>query len=332
MPGMEDVFKDVSFSDATISTDGSGLPVGANADSPPAKGATTGDSPAPDAHQDTDSTGKVDTKVDATGKTQTTTPAADKPAPYDKDPKWLKARAAEKALQDLKDEFGLASEDEVRSLLAKGKSLHEKLGTRDADQLLKDADDLAKANKEKAKADEVQRRSGETPEQTITRLERNQQVLTKQLEENRRAQEDYAESERAITQYSQDITSVIDSLDEPVPETHRGMLATLLGVDNPMNEFDITDRASVRKAARGMVSKFNEFVKTVEQGAIDRYAAGKSKLTVTQPGGGHDATTTTKTTAESLKPLAKGLSNDDVFAQANREFAEVLAKGIINAP
>jgi hypothetical protein len=330
---MEDVFKDVSFSDATISTNGSAVNPGANADSPPAKGAITGDSPKPDANQGTDGKGKVDTKTtdDPTKKVDGST-AAEKPLPYDKDPKWLKARAAEKTLQDLKDEFGLSSDDEVRAFLAKGKSLHEKLGTRDADQLLKDADDAAKARAEKAKADEAQKRSGETPEQTIARLERNQQVLQRQIEENRRAQEDYAESERAIAQYTQDINSVIDSLDEPVAETHRGMLATLLGVDNPMNEFDITDRASVRKAAKGVVGKFNEFVKTVKQEAIDEYAKGKSKLTVTQPGGGHDATTTTKTAGEDLKPLPKGLSVDDVFAQANREMAEVLVKGLANAP
>ena len=64
-----------------------------------------------------------------------------KPPPYDQDPKWKQARAAEKALNELLEEYNFTSTDDLKEALQKGTKLHEtELGDdEDIDTLVKEA-------------------------------------------------------------------------------------------------------------------------------------------------------------------------------------------------
>lgn len=313
--GFEDIFADVKFDDVQLNSDANDG--GNDGTPPPSTQGQPGATPPPTDQQAADSKepasdGKSDTSKDG-----------DKPLPYDQDPKWKKARAAEKALSDLLNDHGLLDVEELKEALATGKTLKEVLGDRDAAKLLEDSKKLAEINKHWDAEKAAKERGEMSPDDYIAKLEQENQKLRQSSDEFRTEVEERERSKKLIADFTQDIDRVIDSVEAPFQESERDLLRLYLGVDNPANLIDIENRAEVRKMAKDGVAKFQNLVQAIKQHAIDEYAAGKSKLTVDTTKGSANTQNVTQP-----KPIPKDASVDDVFASAQDEMLEIIAKGL----
>lgn len=277
-------------------TDDKGQPV----DSPPTKTDDTG-------AKVTDSPPVKDDKGDET-----------KPPPYDQDPKWLAARAAEKRMADIMDKHGVSDPDELETLLEEGTTTKELLGDHDASQLVKDSEYLKQVQDYWAEQEAIKQHNDESPEDSVKRLQeenRNLRTESQSKDADRTALE---QSQTTLSNFEADVNTLVESvpdLDEPSKE----MLNLMLGVDNPINEIDISKRGDVRKTAKVNIEKFNTFVKTVKQQAVDQYAAGKSEtVPISKSAGSEAAPAVTKHT------VPKDASVDETFDVAKKELIEVL--------
>ena len=314
--GFEDIFQGVQFADAKVAT---GAQDAGNAGTPAPVVDDKGQkvvTPATPADQVAGDKAP-EQKVAETDK------AADKPAPYDQDPKWKKARAAEAALDAILQEHNLLDIEELKAALASGQSLKQILGARDAKKLLEDSDYLAKVKGHWDAEKTAKAREGETPEARIERLEKENTELKRTHSEFKSTVESREHAQKVVQNYGSEVDKVIGSLESPVPTTEKELLTLFLGVNNPANMIDIEDQTAVRKMARDGIARFQTLVQSIKQAAIDEYAAGKSKLTVdTTKGGSAPVQSGTR------KPLDPKLTVDQAFERANAEFLEVLTKGL----
>ena len=315
----EDLFADVKFDDAQLDLGGDGGNAG---NPPPAKDTgQAGDSPPPPENQD------AGDKDPATGaepdKTKDGSKDDSKALPYDKDPKWLKARAAEKALNEMLQEHGLLDVEELKDALKTGKSLKEILGDRDAKKLLEDSKRLAEINEHWDAEKRTKEREGMSNEDYIAKLEQQNLELKRSSEDFRSTVAEREHSKKVIESFTRDIDRVVETAELELSDSERSLLRLYLGVDNPANMIDIEDRTAVRSMAKEGVTKFQTLIQSIKQHAIDEYAAGKSKLNVDTSKGSSNAETVVQP-----KPIPKDASVDDVFAAAQDEMLEIISKGL----
>lgn len=328
--GFEEIFQGISFQDAKIQTGGEVQDAG-NAGTPaPAQG-QQGGTPTATADQtagDTKSDGVGDQSDKGTGLADATKKAegGEKPAPYDKDPKWLKARAAEAALDAILQEHGLLDVEELKAALAKGQSLSQLLGPRDAKKVLEDAEYAAKVRQHWDKEKQAKALEGETPDARVARLEKENEELRRSSEEFRNDVQTREHAKKVVENFGTEVERVISAVvgETPLPAHEKDLLKLFLGVDNPANLIDIEDQTAVRKMARDGIGQFQTLVQKIKQAAIDEYAAGKSKLTVdtTQSGPANVQTGVER------KPLPKNLSVDQAFDARKQELTEILLQGL----
>jgi hypothetical protein len=332
--GFEDMFQGVSFQDATIKTDG--MPAGGTQDAgkagtpAPAQGQSGGSPTAPANQtagtQGSETPGAKSDKGTGLQDAAKTAEGGEKPAPYDKDPKWLKARAAEAALDAILKESGLLDAEELKAELAKGRSLAQILGNRDPKKVIEDAEYAAKVRQRWDQDKRAKSLENETPEARIARLEKENEDLRRSSEDYRSGVESREHAQKVVQNFGSEVDRVISAItgETPLPAHENELLKLFLGVDNPANLIDIEDQVAVRKMARDGITKFQTLVQKIKQAAIDEYAAGKSKLTVdTTKGGSADV----QTGMQKAK-LPPNATVDQAFEAANAQFLEILQKGL----
>jgi hypothetical protein len=238
---------------------------GANADSPTGADAKSDSSP--------------DVVVDEKGK----------PLPYDKQPKWVAARAAEKKLNDLLKANDLTDPDDLLDLVQRGKTVKGKLADlNQLDGLIEKATKLDKYEAYWKEQEELQKRQGEDPDQTIKRLE-GKLNERERAEARRRAETEHVENtKRAISAYETEVHSLIGEIE--VPKEQRAFVAEFFGVGNPCNDIDITDRKAVKKLVADGLKKKEAY----DQAVIKAYLESKKGIPA--------VTSTAGTSADGTKP------------------------------
>ncbi len=187
-------------------------------------------------------------------------------------------------VEEILDEYGLDSAEDLKGFIAHLADMEGKIGDNDLDALIENTKTLQKYQANWQQQEEEKQREKETPEETIARLEKEK---TQALDKNK-TQADKQKKSRAakiaIDEFNDTITSVIEGNKE-VPKEYRGIINEFMGVKNPINEVDITDKAAVRRLTKAGIKKIQVF----EQGVIKRYLDGKVKIpkvtsTETTPG------------------------------------------------
>ena len=188
------------------------------------------------------------------------------PAPYDQDPKWKSARAAEKQLTELMETTGF---EDVESLAEHLKT------TKDIDlaEIMEDSQTLKQYKEYWAANEESKLRQEETPEQTIKRLEERNVKIDNERMSEKESQSEIVNAEKALNNYNKTVTSIVSSNDS-IPEAQREFLNMFLGVDNPANEVDIDDPKAVKAMAQQGVKKYQSFVESI----LKDYRDGKLKI------------------------------------------------------
>lgn len=241
------------------------------------------------------------------------------PLPFDQDPKWLSARAAEKQLTTILEQYGFDTAEDLEEALESGVSLQELLGDRDAESLIESADTLSRYEEHWSKQEREKTLENETEVDTITRQERENQELRDKLKRVDDTNRETAESKTLLKDFNSTITEVVKNSSLPGPESEMAQL--LLGVDNPMNIIDIGNKSEVGNTATTVLKKFSNFITDLKQTTIDEYVAGKSNITPISP-------TDTPPATKPGAPIPENISVDDAFGLAHSSMLEVVKKAM----
>lgn len=255
-------------------------------------------------------------KVKAEGK--------DKPPPYDQDPKWKKARAAEARVDKILEKHGLKSVDDIDFQLETGLTISEILGGRDAKKLIEDYESI-RAWKDKVETywkeqEQKKLEEEETPEETVARVKKEAADLKKQAADEKKRREETEGLKKAVADYNNIVDGIVEK--EGLTKQDAEMAKLLLGVNNPFNEIDINDKSAVKKMAKENASKFKAFLDSVRQTAIDDYSKGKSKFIPIS------STETPAKESVSKKKLPDNATVDQTFEACRDELLSVLTGGI----
>lgn len=265
---------------------------------------------------------ETETKVELETKTETET--EEKPLPYDQDPKWLAARAAEKNLNEILADHNIDDVGELKNLLSTGMTLKEILGDRDAEQIKLDLTHATTHRRNLAHWEEQKRIKEEENLDPDERADLyKKKLLDKETEEANKKLEagKVDEAKTMIDGYNTRIGKILEG--QGFDDNTTMMAELVLGVNNPFNDVDITDVKAVRAMADSGVQKLHAFIATIKQSAIDDYAAGKSEFTPISP-----SETPDKTTVETAVTTApEGETNAEAFARVANEVLEIAAGG-----
>lgn len=207
--------------------------------------------------------------------------------PWDKDPRWKSARTAEKKLNELLKANGLEDSDDLVELVNSGKRVKGKLTDIDQlDRILEKASTLDKYEAYWKEQEEHVKRGEETPDQTITRLTR--EIKKREAMEARKRQEsEHVENtKKAITNYEREVQSLVSEME--IPKEQRAFMSEFLGVQNPCNDIDITDRKAVKKLVSDAVKKKEAY----DQAVIKAYLDSKTNIPKVAATGGAQTDTT----------------------------------------
>lgn len=292
--GFDDLFGDISFEDSKISLEGD---PGQKADPPPAmiKGDEKGqksDSP-PGGQKDTDDKDKKPAedlkpddgddkgkKVDADGN-----PVKDD-TPFDKNPKWIKARAAEKFVDELMEEHGLLDFDELKEAMASGKTLKEALADQDIDSLKKDSVAYKEYQKRMEEEDPENNDDdpNKVPDEKLAKALQTVKDLSKELTVIKNKAQQADEDDATFKNYTSDVDKILEiSPDISLDENETKLFKSVMGIDNPSTQTDIENRTEVRTMVKNSAKQFQVTLQGIKQKAIDDHAAGKSEMVVTDP-------------------------------------------------
>ena len=188
------------------------------------------------------------------------------------DPKLEVAVKAKEKLDELLETHGYDSLEDLSTAIQKSNDVATKLGEADLAEILEKASTLDRYNEYWA-AEDVKKKSDEEPEDSVTRVEKKLDSFISGKEKEVSDKKALEESERVVTGFNDEITSFIKGQEE-VPEEYRPLMGEFLGVKNPFNEVDITNKVAVRKMAKDGIKKIQDF----EQVVIKRYMDGKIKI------------------------------------------------------
>lgn len=176
-------------------------------------------------------------------------------------------------VEEILDEYGLESADDLKEFIADLSKMKGKIGENDLDTLIENTKTLKRYQTQWAEQEEAKRREDETPEETIKRLEKEKKDLQTKSAKRENQQKAAQAAEHALAEFNETVTSVAKNAKE-LPKEYRPFLSEFMGVDNPINEVDITDKAAVRRLTKDGVKKLLAF----EQAVIKRYRDGKTAI------------------------------------------------------
>jgi hypothetical protein len=193
-----------------------------------------------------------------------------KPLPWDKQPKWVAARAAERKLEALLKANDLTDPDDLLDLVQRGKVVKGKLADlNQLDSLIGKAEKLDKYEAYWQEQEERNRRNTEDPNETIKRLEAKEKARDA-AENRKRAEVEHTENtKKAISGYESEVDSLIREID--LPKEQRGFFLEFFGVGNPCNDINITDRKAIKKLVADGVKKKEAY----DQAVIKAYLESK---------------------------------------------------------
>ncbi len=223
---------------------------------------------------------EVKTEVKGAEPKDVKTDSSPENVPWNKDPRFqefIKEKktltAANEKLQKLLKANDLEDPDDLEDLVSRGKVVKGKLADlNQLDEIIEKANRLSKYEMYWAEQEEKNRRQKEEPESTIARLEH--QLKSKSVKEQQREYErQQAETAKAaISGYDNEVKNLIKEME--MPKDQQGFILEFMGVGNPANDIDITDK----KAIKRLVAEAKQKKEAYDQAVIKAYLAGKGNV------------------------------------------------------
>jgi hypothetical protein len=224
---------------------------------------------------------------------------AEKDAQLQADPKYKAASEAASKLENLLKANDVEDVDDLVALLESGKKVHGKVADLSKiDEIIKKAQTLDQYEEYWA----AERKKGETPEQTIARLQKENQALASKTKAEEAAKREATESQKAVEAYESEVKAAVNSA-EGLSDSEKAFLAWSLGVGNECNEITITDKKQVKRVVNSGMKKYTELVKSMKDEGVKEYLAGKREIPKVPSGGGDSPATPAPQLPKGLRGL-----------------------------
>jgi chromosome segregation ATPase len=195
------------------------------------------------------------------------------PEPWHKDPRFKNDLGLLKAAKSLMEKNGLESVDDLVELAESGKKVKGKqVDLERLEEIQAKAEKLDKYEAYWKDQEEKKKRETEYPEQTIQRLEeqlKKKEAADKHKEESRKQQE---AAQQALKNYDREVQSLVKEME--LPKEQQAFAMEFMGVNNPFNEIDITDRKAINRMVADQKKKLESF----KQSVIQDYIKGKETI------------------------------------------------------
>lgn len=201
----------------------------------------------------------------------------------------------EELMQSLLLEYDLETPEQLGEFIKGLNKLKTKVGDADIDDLIDNKALMTKYKRYWAAQEASKKKEGETPEETIIRLEKEAADRDKVDEQAKSDDQDLKEAKKAVESFNATVYKTIKGI-ENIPEEYRDFLGLFMGADNPINEIDLKDRGKIIDLTKKGAKQLLDF----EQVIIKRYMKGKTEVPV--------VTTTTDTNTEPGEKPIKSLS------------------------
>ncbi len=198
-------------------------------------------------------------------------------------------------MDDLLVEYDVDTPEQLKELIDGLADIKDKLAGENVDELLDNKALMVKYQKHWAAQDADKKKDGETAEETIARLEKENAEIQTDVAKGKAKQQESQEAKRLLSGFNSTVTKAIKTIKE-VPDEYRGFFGLFMGVDNPINDIDLGDRAAVIDLTKKGAKKMMDFEQTV----IKRYLEGKADVP--------KVTTAQETTSETEPKPIKNLS------------------------
>ena len=220
--------------------------------------------------------GNTEEKTDVSAESSTANDAKSESStdqPWHKDPRFKQELGLLKVAKSLMEKNGLESVDDLVELAESGKKIKGKED--DIDRLDEIKAKAAKLEKYEAywrDQEEKKLREVEYPDQTIARLEKQlkeKEAADRHKEENQKQQE---AAKQALKNYDREVQSLVKEME--LPKEQQAFAMEFMGVNNPFNEIDITDRKAINRMVADQKKKLESF----KQSVIQDYIKGKETI------------------------------------------------------
>ena len=197
----------------------------------------------------------------------------EEPKGYEKDPKYKAATQTKEFLDEVMEDYGLESPEDLRTFIDNLSQMKGKIADKDLDELLEKPNTLDKYQAYWADQEESKRREEEEPDETISRLEKQLKEERTRQDREEQTQKEKKQAEKAVQEYNSEIRSFLNKQDN-IPKEYIPFVSKFMGVDNPSNEVDLDNKSEIRKMSKQLLKDFEAF----EQSVIKRYRDGKIEI------------------------------------------------------
>ena len=77
--------------------------------------------------------------------------------------------------------------------------------------------------------------------------------------------------------YERTVAEIIEDIDD-IPNEYHEFISLVLGVKNPSNDIDITDRRQIKKATSDILKSLRTFMESVKKQGAEEYRKGKMEI------------------------------------------------------
>lgn len=194
--------------------------------------------------------------------------------PFDKNPKWIAAREAEKQRDELLSTHGYENLEDLVSDLQAGKNVMAAIGDRDLNTIIANSETLDKYNAHWADQATATEAEGQTADDKVSALEKRLNDLITSGEREKLAATEKEQNIMALDTFKSEVNSFM-AKDDTIPEEYRPFIAEFSGVDNRFNDIEnISDKTQVRAMLSDHVKKVQDFAQVV----IKLYRDGKISI------------------------------------------------------
>lgn len=202
--------------------------------------------------------------------------------PWHEDPRFKKDLSLLTAARNLMELNDLDSIEDLVEFVDKGKAVKGKnVDVSKLDEILEKAARLEKyeAYWEQQKKNQLRE---EDPDNYTKKLEEEIKELKNRDKAKAEAERAAYEAKKSVEFYERTVSELIED-SEDIPKEQHKFISLVMGISNPSNDIDITDRRAIKKSYNEILKSVKEFSDAMKQKGADEYRKGKLEIPKVAP-------------------------------------------------
>lgn len=205
----------------------------------------------------------------------------EKSEPWHKDPRFKKDLGLLKSAKAIMEANGIEDIDELVSLVEKGRKIKGKAV--DLDRLEEIQEKATRLEKYEAywEQQKKQQLREEDPDNYTKKLE--EEIKELKGRDKVKAEKELAalEARKSVEFYERTVSELIE--DAEIPKEQHKFISLVMGVSNPTNDIDITDRKAIKKTYNEILKSVKVFADAMKQEGAAEYRKGKLEIPKVAP-------------------------------------------------